>query len=129
MLRPDLAIVLVDCDGENTRKSRLEGDLASIPCPKVIAVAVQEFEAWLLADVPSAMRVLGASRPFLGPPEGLKPGEAKQELAKWVSESALAKSDSEARSLRRRLALECDLDVVTKTCGSFASTLHDMRVR
>src|SRR5689334_6448808 len=43
--RPDLAIVLVDCDGDSERKKRLEESTASLEAPHVIGVAVQEFES------------------------------------------------------------------------------------
>jgi hypothetical protein len=49
-LQPDLAIVLVDCDGDRQRKPRLTAALQDRVTPHVIGVAVQEFEPWLIAD-------------------------------------------------------------------------------
>src|SRR5687767_13026917 len=47
---PHLAIVLVDADGDGQRGTRLRAALAQIQVTHVVAVAIQEFEAWLIAD-------------------------------------------------------------------------------
>ena len=49
--QPDLAIVLVDADGkEKARREELSLALRDIPLTAIAAVAVQEFEAWRIAD-------------------------------------------------------------------------------
>lgn len=117
-LTPDLVVVLIDCDGEHDRKRRLEGHVAGLPCTKVIALAVEEFEAWLLADV-ATLAGLAAPRAYRGRPESLKPGEAKAEFSAYFPREAL-------RETRMKVAHTCDLDVVAKECASFADVLHDI---
>jgi len=48
---PDLVILLVDADGSDSRRSELESAVETRPMsvpPAVVALAVQEFESWLL---------------------------------------------------------------------------------
>ncbi len=119
--RPDLAVVLVDCDGENTRKARLMGYVTGLPVAHVIAVAIQEFEAWLLADAVTVGRIAGASRAFAGPPEGLHPTLAKSELSAWLA------STHDVRHARRQIASSCDLAIVAKACSSFATLMQELK--
>jgi hypothetical protein len=121
-MRPDIAVVLVDCDGENARKSRLDGYVATLPVACVVAVAVQEFEAWLLADTGTVAKATGTSRPFAGPPENLQPGAAKRELAEWLSPIDVAEA-------RRRIAAECDLTIVAKTCRSLSELMRELATK
>lgn len=60
-LRPDLNIVLVDADAEGAtaRRDRLTTATQDLPGVRVIAVAVREFEAWLLADADTLRSVTG----------------------------------------------------------------------
>ncbi len=48
--QPDLCVVLVDQDGEKSRRSTLEKILTGQPMRTILAVAIREFEAWLIAD-------------------------------------------------------------------------------
>ncbi len=123
---PDLVIVLVDSDGDPLRKTQLQNYALGLHVERIFAVAVQEFEAWLLADFALVGKVLGTKRSFAGPPEGLAPGRAKAELAEWVKVSA-ARSGRSVSDLRREIARECDLQVVRSACGSFAALLDDLR--
>jgi hypothetical protein len=79
--RPNLAVVLVDEDGDTGRRSRLEATVEGLPVQVVVGVAVRELEAWLLADT-AAVRT-ATQRDVAAPPsvEGLEPGEAKRRLA------------------------------------------------
>ena len=76
--RPDLIIVLVDADGDPSRKRFLDELVADMPGTKLIAVAVQEFESWLLSDGDALAAVLGVD-PARTPqhPEKLARAEAK----------------------------------------------------
>lgn len=78
--RPDLAIVLVDADGELSRKRALEEILHDVPGTRLIVVAVHEFETWLVSDGAALARVLSAD-PLRAPqhPEKLEP--ARRESA------------------------------------------------
>ncbi|MDX2014630.1 MAG: hypothetical protein SFW67_30810 [Myxococcaceae bacterium] len=100
--RPDLIIVLVDADGDSSTEATLEGFLSDMPGSRVIAVAVQEFETWLL-DEPSGER--------------LQPREAKAKLA------AVAPS----RAARKSLAETVDLDALKKRAASFDRCLRKLR--
>jgi hypothetical protein len=100
--RPELIIVLVDADGDPSIEKSLESDVADMPGTKVIAVAVQEFEAWLL-DVPNV--------------ESLKPREAKDRLAQVT----------DSRDARKSIAETVELDALAKRCPSFAQCLKKLR--
>lgn len=119
--QPDLAIVLVDADGDVGRQQQLEEMVDGIPVTTVIAVAIQEFEAWLIAD-PSALKsVLRKPLSPPKPPEKLSRREAKELLQQWCEEHA---SSREPAELRRNLAEQCDLDTVAQKCTAFASFLR-----
>lgn len=112
--RPELAVVLVDCDAEPGRKQKLEGWVSDLPGTRIIAVAIQEFEAWLIADTVALNKALGAGPSTAPDPESMKPRQAKELLASWVG--AQSRTD---RDIRRTLAEICDLDVVAKRCSAF----------
>lgn len=105
--RPDLAVVLVDEDGDAGRRGRLEAIVEGLPVRVVVGVAVRELEAWLLAD----MKAVGAAteRTIKAPPnvESLEPGEAKSRLA-----DATDGVDTFAK--RMKIAQTADLDHLAK---------------
>jgi len=117
-MQPDLAVVLVDRDGDDNRlrKNTMEAWVQEVPVPKIIAVAVQEFEAWLVADKNAVHGALGAATPELSPPEDLAAGEAKEALKQWILGSA---RPTEERDIRADIARTCILDTVTKRCPAF----------
>jgi hypothetical protein len=121
---PDLAVVLVDLDGEPGRKQRLLEHVADLISRPVIGVAVQEIEAWLVADHVAAGRALDRTLDQPSAPEGMRPREAKQLWAAW----AAALAPEARREARRRMARECDLDAVERACpkgfGTFRSELR-----
>jgi hypothetical protein len=125
--RPDLAVVLVDRDGDTQRRTQLEAGLAGLPGSKVIAVAVEEFEAWLIADVATVNRVLKSPRSFAGPSDRLARGVAKSELSAWIGESG-APGAGNHRSVRLEIARSIDLGLVARLCAAFADLLADLRV-
>jgi len=86
--RPDLAVVLVDEDGDRTRRNTLEDCVKDLMLETVIGVPAPEFEAWLMADhsvVGSVLSISPAPPPQL---DQLQPGEAKKLFAQWVAERA-----------------------------------------
>jgi hypothetical protein len=85
--------------------------------PVVVGVAVQEFEAWLLADEAPLRQCLGFARDPLPKPESLAPGEAKA-----IIEDLLAKKSGaadERYAIRLLLAEALDLALVASRCKSF----------
>lgn len=119
--RPELLIVLVDADGETGRKRQLETALRDIPGTRVIAVATQEFESWLVSDPAALVSVLAvdaSSAPHH--PEKLAPSEAKSLL------TALSALVSDARQGRLNLAQHLDLASVASRCASFATCLAEL---
>ena len=120
-IRPDLAVIIVDADGDAGRRARLAECVADLPLPRVVSVAVQEFEAWLIADSAAVSGALG--RPFETPPapETLRPRAAKALLGKAVAEAGA--SDAEARLSIAHLAT---LDGIAKRCPAFAALRADL---
>lgn len=86
--RPELAVVLVDCDDHLDRRKLLLEHVTGIVVPRAIGVPVQEFEAWLVADEVAVRAACGRTVPKAPGPEGMKPGEAKQLLGQWLASVA-----------------------------------------
>lgn len=105
--RPDLAVVLVDEDGDAGRRSRLEANVDGLPVRVVVGVAVRELEAWLLADTAAVREA--TQRNVASPPnvESLDPGEAKRRLAD-------ATDGVETFAKRMKIAQTADLDHLGK---------------
>jgi hypothetical protein len=122
--QPDLAVILVDADGDPKRQALLDSSLGDVPVEAVAAVAIEEFEAWLVAD-PSALKsVLRKPLAPPRPPEKLSKREAKELLRTWCKEHA---SSRDAAEIRRDLARECDLDVLAHQCTAFDSFLRKLQ--
>jgi hypothetical protein len=117
--RPDLVVVLVDCDEDPSRRARLEAFVSDV-VSNVIAVAVQEFEAWLIADHAAACKALNAALIAPRDPERMARREAKEQLASWMD----GRRESSERSIRTTLANLCDLDVVRRRCSAFDELLR-----
>jgi hypothetical protein len=122
--QPDLAIVLIDADGDHQRGTRLRAALSSIDVVAVIGLAIEEFEAWLLADFMTVQRVLGAvaMSDFPTTPERLKPGEAKGRLNVYLGEHT-----ADSLKLRREIAAQCSLDELRNKCRAFQQFVSDLR--
>lgn len=118
--RPDLVIVLVDEDGEASRKNTLQKALSCVRVHHVVAVSVREFEAWLIADTSEIRRVFGSVQSPASP-ENLERRQAKALLMRWISESG-----KEEREVRLSLAQACDLGVVRQRCPAFEEFLRDL---
>lgn len=122
--RPDLAIVLVDADGkEEDRREQLTQALENLPLEAVSAVAVQEFEAWLLADPEALKNILHASLTPPKPPERLTRQQAKELLQEWCESHGRRRDPAE---IRRQLVEACDLETLSHTCPAFARFLQDL---
>lgn len=101
--RPDFAVVLIDDDGKN-RRSAMSGWFDGVSVEPVLAIAVQEFEAWLLAD-PAAVPGDAA---LPSNPEHLPPGEAKREIATRLAGFG---TNGDAAILQRRVAIARTMDL------------------
>ncbi len=120
-LRPDLAIVLADADGKEERQAELDSALEALTVEAVAAVAIQEFEAWLLADPDAVKSVFRKPLSPPKPPERLGRCQAKELLQQWSEEHA---GKQEPAELRRQLVQECNLDTVARVCPAFAQFLR-----
>lgn len=119
---PHLAVVLVDADGKaEERQAELDSALQELTVETVAAVAIQEFEAWLIADGEAVKSVLRKPLSPPKPPERLGRREAKELLQKWSEEHA---SKQEPAELRRQLAEQCELDTLARMCPAFAELLR-----
>jgi hypothetical protein len=112
--RPDIAVVLVDRDGDRERERFLLQtieDMQTLPV-RVIGVAAEEFEAWLIADHVALGAVIGSTIDMTQDPESMKPGEAKAFLASCLVAHA------DPAEARRQLARSLDLGTIARRCNS-----------
>jgi len=72
---PDLAVLLIDDDGKK-RRNEISAWVRDVTVEAVVAVPVQEFEAWLIADV----EAVPGTGELPAHPESLAPGRAKELL-------------------------------------------------
>jgi len=77
---PSVSVVLVDADGDSKRFKDIETMVKTLRTPTAVAVAVQEFEAWLIADDHCLSQVMGTSVKSDKRPDDLHPGVAKKRL-------------------------------------------------
>lgn len=112
-VRPDLAIVMVDQDGDRQLRSRLELAMGDVSLPTALAIPVPEFEAWLLADVATANAAIGATAAQPPDPASMVPGEAKRLFLTWTNRSLEHPGGTELRGHRRdvreEILVKCDL--------------------
>jgi hypothetical protein len=123
---PDLAVVLVDADGASDRFQTLQRTAADRSVPHAIGVAVQEFEAWLIADHAAVKRALGTSPSGPAEIETLPPGRAKETLTRWTAEAGKSQQEREVRITIARI---CDLTHVSRRCSAFAAFVADLSKR
>jgi hypothetical protein len=122
--QPDLAIVLVDADGDDDRQALLDSALDGIHIETVVAVSIQEFEAWLLADPDALKSVLRQPLAPPKPPEKLARRQAKELLHEWCEQHARSRDEAE---IRRDLARESNLDTLARQCPAFALFLRKLQ--
>jgi hypothetical protein len=106
--RPDLAIILVDEDGDGSRQA-LAASLDGSIVPAVMGVAVPEFEAWLIADHANLAQVLRTT--IDPPPATMAPRAAKAFLSKAFS---CRSGSSDPAELRKELARSCDFKALMR---------------
>lgn len=119
--QPDLVVVLVDQDGDDERQRVLITATGELLVETVIGVAIQEFEAWLIADPAALKTVFRQSLSMNHSPERLGRRDAKEQLRQWSEEHGRSKDPAE---LRRQLAEHCDLATVARQCPAFADFMH-----
>ncbi|MDP3151931.1 MAG: DUF4276 family protein [Archangium sp.] len=120
--RPDLLILLVDADGVPSRKRELDAVVSDLPGTKLIAVAVNEFESWLVSDGAALATVLGVeSSKAPHHPESLAPSVAKARLQE------LTDTVQDARRARLSLAQNVDLATLIARCPAFAKCLDELQ--
>jgi hypothetical protein len=117
---PHFAIVLVDEDGESSRRRALTEATEGLPLPRVIGVAVREFEAWLVADVRAVREVIAPAIEVPAAPESLDPGRAKELLQNWISAAG-----AKEITLRMQLAARSDLGMLSRL-GAFREFAWDV---
>lgn len=123
---PNLAIVLVDCDGQRNRKARLEKvvSASSQGVERIVAMSIQEFEAWLVADISTVNQVLSTDLGEARDPEGMNPGEAKELLKSWIRHEAKKVNEGQARC---GIARNLDLDSLANRCPGFEVFLSELK--
>jgi len=121
--RPDLAVVLVDADGDSSRRRTLLAETNALPVTKIIAVAVEEFEAWLVADQKAVAEVLGSKARLDDRPEKLPRREAKRLLASWCGQPDESRS---GEMIRLSLARHADPSRLRARSASYAQLVEDL---
>lgn len=127
---PDLGVVLVDADGDNQVYPRMLGIVgrrAQQRVPVVVGVAVQELEAWLVADITAVNRALGRAHAAVAAPEELPLRAAKDALDGWIGEACAGMPFDARRAKRRSIAEQLSLDEVERRCRAFELFRKDLR--
>jgi hypothetical protein len=123
---PDLAVVLVDHDGDDSRLSQLKSSVKELPLSAltVVGVAVKEFEAWLSADHERLRAVFGAKCDVHERPEELEPRAAKEYLSRTHAASNTNKAIWEVRVA---LGRDSDLGTLERRCPSFRDFSNELK--
>lgn len=113
----DKALVIRDADSKNPAGliAKMESRIANrvYPFPRKLLVAVQELEAWLLADEKALSTITGRSVPKIPEPE--KISDPKARLRNILSEARIAYTAEVAR----KVAAAARRDVLATRCPSF----------
>lgn len=117
--KPDLTVIFVDADRTSGRQRDLEAHVEGLAHAPIIAVAVQEFEAWLIADGPAVSQVTGGPGALDGDLESLDRRAAKEHLNAVCSRRLQADPGLTDRDLRISIARTVDLAVIRHRCASF----------
>lgn len=110
---------LVICDADNKDPARLIKTMESkisrktYPFPIKLLVAVQELEAWLLADENALSAVTGKKPRIIPRPEQLN--DPKEKLKKALSDAGIAYT----REVARRIATGAKVETIESRCPSF----------
>lgn len=126
-LRPELTIVLVDEDGDRARGRRLTESTAGMPGSRVIAVAVREFETWMLADEAALRAAIGGDVASIPALEDLPRGEAKERFNALCDDGAVVGRKPRRRECREQVSKTTVLAEVARRCRSFATFVDDLK--
>lgn len=121
---PDLALILIDQDGDRQIRTELQNAIrADSPCIRwILAVAIEEFESWLLADA-SALSQVFSNGARIQRPEELGPRRAKTRITGFQP----IDPTSTLPTRHRRIVELMDLEIVREACPSFADFLRDLK--
>lgn len=122
---PRLCALIVDEDGQRQRLKDLRSYVEGIPPPlTAIAVAVSEFESWLLADH-QALASLTSQRIDSGwDVETLEPRRAKEHLRALTEQ---LRADSTVAAAHRLIAEQLRPEQLRSVCPSFQRFLDELR--
>ena len=95
----------------------------------MIAVAVKEFEAWLLSDEGVLRELLSCEVPTIAAPEDLARGEAKRRFNALCDVPAIGGNrKTHHHACRQSMSREAGIDEVARRCPSFRAFLDDLRI-
>jgi hypothetical protein len=123
---PNLAIIIVDRDEVLDRRAELRRATEGLITPplRVVAVAREEFEAWLITDVLALRSVLELDLDQAEDPEQMRSGAAKNLLRDWIGKSSVA---LDSRDVRTALAGQLRLEFLLRQNRSFQEFVEDLR--
>jgi hypothetical protein len=116
----DAMILLIDQDGQKNRREEIrkaqefwhQGKLELSRLPRAMGVAVQMFDAWMLADEKALTEVLGYTVAKQRDPESIR--EPKKACRKLLDNCA---NKMAQREMYAGIALRLDLDVLSSRCS------------
>lgn len=123
-IRPDLAVVFVDRDGQNGRAQELAKAATGRGVDVALGVAIEDFETWLIADAAAIRSITGTPFDVPGDVEALAPREAKRRLEQALHSGVEGLEEQRAR--RRAVAETCDLEVIRRRCRGFDGWIGDL---
>lgn len=109
----DALVVVIDHDGDNKR-IRSISDAQENPIfnlPRAMGVAIQKFDAWILADEKALSQVLGV--PINCQPD---PEELRDPKARFAELKELGTTDDSGRALYAKVCKQVDLDLLARRC-------------
>jgi len=113
----DKALVIRDADNKNPGEliNRMQSKISNrhYPFPVKLLVAVQELEAWLLADESAVSVVTGKKAPKIQNPEKLS--DPKQRLKNVLSDAKI----SYTAEIARKIAARAKIEILESRCPSF----------
>lgn len=121
-----MVIIVFDADGNPGLKREIEDKIADIPTPHVIGMAIQEFEAWLIADQKTIVDRLKSNLNQSTDPEKMKRGEAKKLYNKWLNDSDDPEDITTSSEIRIHIARNCNLEILKKRCPSIEQFTRDI---
>lgn len=123
----DALVFLIDADGDPARAKSLGLVQTSeaFALPRAVGVAVEKFDAWMLADNVALSSVLGHDIPTQPMPESLT--DAKERMIALVGGSP---NEASLRRVYSEIAATADLSVIERRCpkgfGTFALRVRSL---